>query len=263
VVARSLRDTARLLDLLRPPGERRRAPELYTAALDSESPPLRIGLCTRSPADDPVHPDCIAAVEATGAMLESEGHHVEANAPKTLFESEERSLHGAVLGFHEYRACVEDLAARLGRPVTADDVEPFLWELAREGGEPASAAAVERSARWIAGWARRTRAWFDDFDLLLSPTVGEPAPPLESLDPFAHTPTELLTKMLPHMAFTEIWNATGQPAISLPLGWSEAEGLPLGVQLVAPPGREDRLLSLAARLLPSRRALPRRPSLHA
>jgi amidase len=68
--------------------------------------------------------------------------------------------------------------------------------------------------------------------------------------------------MAPHMALVEPWNATGQPAISLPLGWS-ADGLPVGVQLVAAPGRDDVLLRVAAQLEQARPWYARRPALHA
>jgi amidase len=106
----------------------------------------------------------------------------------------------------------------------------------------------------------RTLAWFDAFDLLVTPTVCEPAAPLAALDPHSHEPLELLEKMVPHMAFTEPWNATGQPALSLPLAQSRG-GLPIGVQLVAKPAREDWLFGVAAELLPVDRVRP--PALHA
>jgi amidase len=91
----------------------------------------------------------------------------------------------------------------------------------------------------------------------VTPTVCCPAPFLDELDPRVYGPLELLDRMVPHMAFTEIWNATGQPAISLPLATTRDEDLPIGVQLIAPPGRDDRLIALAAELLPTTRGLPR------
>ncbi len=293
VVARSLRDTARFLDLLRPAACRAADAAPYARVLNaaaartesarsragvatgSPTSRLRIAFWTRSPDGSPVHPDCRRAVEETAARLERLGHAVVEAAPSGLADQAEyadRSLHGAVLGLREYRDCLDDLAARIGRPVGPEDVEPFLWQLAHLGAGDLGAGQVgankiapeslARSAEWVAGWERRTLAWFDAFDVLITPTVGCPAPFLDDLDPRVHEPLDLLAKMVPHMAFTEIWNATGQPAISLPLAQTAAEGLPIGVQLVGAPGREDWLFALGAELMPSGIALPQTPPTH-
>ncbi len=263
VVARSLRDTARFLDLLRPPDARRAAPDRFARRLDGRCPPLRVGVCVRSPAGSEVDPAVRAATRAAADRLAGLGHRVEDAAPDALFEYPDRALHGAVLGPLGYRECLVDLEERLGRPVASGDVEPFLWELATHGDEGATPDEVRRSEEWLVRWTTRVLAWFDDFDLLVTPTVHELAPPLASLDPHALAPLALLDRMVPHMAFTEPWNATGQPAISLPLSFSP-EGLPAGVQLVAGSGREDVLIAVAARLLhdvDERSA--RRPRIHA
>jgi len=304
VVARSLRDTARFLDLLRPAAcraeddapylravhagvehglaaprgrggrGRARAREAAGAGAGGDARRLSVAFWTSSPDGGPVHGDCRRAVLETAARFADAGHEVVEAAPPGLAdggEFAERSLHGAVLGIAAYRDCLAELEQRIGRPVGPEDVEPFLWELAHLGSEtgtelgPNAAAAAElaRSAEWVAAWERRTLAWFDGFDLLVTPTVCCPAPFLDALDPRALEPLALLERMVPHMAFTEIWNATGQPALSLPLGWSEDEGLPIGVQLVARTGREDLLLALAASLLPTISGLPRIPPTHA
>ena len=260
VVARSLRDTARFLDLLRPAACRSADPSPYTRALTAPAGRLRIAWWTRSPDGSPVHPDCRRAVEETAARLERLGHRVVEAAPTGLADAAEyadRSLHGAVLGIRDYRDCLDDLAARIGRPVGPADCEPFLWQLAHLGPEDVPPAALAHSADWVAGWERRTLAWFEDFDVLVTPTVGCPAPFLDDLDPRVHEPLALLEKMVPHMAFTEIWNATGQPAISLPLAETAQEGLPIGVQLVGAPEREDWLVALAAQLMPTVSGLAR------
>ena len=303
VVARSLRDTARFLDLLRPAACRAADAAPYSRVVDAVARArgaaaegaafasasaissaiaskegrerLRIAYWTRSPDGSAVHPDCRRAVEATAEQLARIGHRVVEAAPSGLADAAEyadRSLHGAVLGIRDYRDCLDDLAARIGRPVGPEDVEPFLWQLAHLGedmvgedmvgedlaGEDLIASgALARSTDWIAGWEQRTLAWFDHFDVLITPTVGCPAPFLDDLDPRVHAPLELLEKMVPHMAFTEIWNATGQPALSLPLAETAQEGLPIGVQLVGAPGREDWLGALAAQLMPTTSGLPR------
>ncbi|MFO0691120.1 MAG: amidase family protein [Myxococcota bacterium] len=262
VVTRSLRDTALFLDLLRPAAERATAPTAYRDALARRVGPLRIAFWTESPDGSPVHPDAQRAVEATAERLAELGHRVRRAAPPGFADYEERSLHGAVLGIHEYRDCLADLEQRIGRPVGPEDVEPFLWDLAHLTGPDAIRPEdLARSARWIHAWEERTLAWFGSVDLLVTPTVCCPAPFLDDLDPRVLEPLALLDRMVPHMAFTEIWNATGQPAISLPLAATGEEGLPIGVQLVAAPQREDWLLSLAALLMPTQTGLPRTPPL--
>ena len=91
------------------------------------------------------------------------------------------------------------------------------------------------------------RFWDEGFDLLLTPTLAAPPPLLGTLSSAAASPAEVLERVRLFVAFTSPFNATGQPAISLPLHWS-ADRLPIGVQLVAPRYREDLLLRAAAQL---------------
>jgi amidase len=93
----------------------------------------------------------------------------------------------------------------------------------------------------VAGW------FASGYDLLLTPTMAEIAPPLGVIDTAADDPMDAFTRCLPSGAFTALFNITGQPAISVPLHWTE-EGVPVGVQLVAPFGREDLCLRIAAQL---------------
>jgi amidase len=261
VVARSLRDTAGFLQALRCRGRGIRHGG-FAKALGRPLDKLRVGLCVESPGSAPVHGACASAARAAADALAAQGHHVEEAAPATFAEYEDRALHGAAFGLLEYRECLDELGERLGREVEAADVEPFLWELATSEVQPVDPADIELSLAWHRSWVERTLGWFDSFDLLVTPTVSEPAPALDRLDPRRHTPLELLETMVPHMAFTEPWNATGQPAISLPLGWTD-EGLPVGVQIVAGAGRDELLLTVAHVLLGDAPCPPRRPRVHA
>jgi len=264
VVARSLRDTATFVDVLRR-SERRAANGEFSAALrcgPEQLGTLRVGLCTRAPSGARIDRTYRELVERVGARLGDLGHRVEHAFPSSLEEYEERALYGAVLGPIEYRRCLEDLSGRLGRPLEPNDVEPFLWTLA-DASHSVTSAELDRASDWLRAWSARTVAWFEQYDLLITPTVPGPPPLLKELDPHRLAPLELLERMVPHMVFTEPWNATGQPAISLPLGIT-ARGLPIGVQVVAAPGRDARLLSVAAWLLelfPEGRQ--RRPAIHA
>ncbi len=267
VVARSLRDTALMLDLLSGshPGALFTLPQprrAFASELDAAVDALRIGLLAEAPGVA-VHPECAAAVEATGSLLSSLGHAVEAAWPEALFASEERALLGLVFGPVEYRACLAELEQMLGRPVERDDVEPYLWELADRDSPPVSADQYLRAAEVQQTWAARLAGWWaGGFDLLVTPTVAEPPVLLSALDATRIGPGALLDRMGSHMAFTEPFNATGQPAITLPLHWT-ADGLPIGVQLVAAVGREGLLLRVAAQLERARRWADRIPPIHA
>ena len=96
------------------------------------------------------------------------------------------------------------------------------------------------------------------FDLLLTPTLGQPPLPLGALTPTPAEPMAAWQKLVDFIPFTPVQNMTGEPAISLPLHWNAA-GLPIGVQLVAPWGREDVLLRLAGQLEAARPWRDRRP----
>ncbi len=262
IVARSLRDTAAFLDHLSVDARAGGGPASVSAVLGLDPPPLRIGIWCDAPEGVALDPDCYEAVQAVARRLAEQGHHVAEQAPASLAQSFERAVHGGVLGITSYSECIDDLEERLGRSVSEADVEPFLWELSRLSVD-VTPAQCEEALRWYQGWVERTLRWFEEFDLLLTPSVFEPAPLLRELDPTRLTPYELLDRMAPHMAFTEPWNATGQPAITLPLAWT-AEGLPVGVQLVADRGREELLFRVAATLMePAPTPDTPRPPIHA
>jgi amidase len=136
---------------------------------------------------------------------------------------------------------------RTGKQVTEADVEPLTWALAQQGWSN-SAAQLVAAVGYQQIISRVVAAWWQEYDLLLTPTMGLPPAEIGTIgngrdeDPLA--PIE---RAVPYAAFTAGFNATGQPAISLPLHWSEA-GLPIGVQLVGDLGREDLLLRVAAQL---------------
>ncbi len=104
---------------------------------------------------------------------------------------------------------------------------------------------------------RRVVAWFDDYDLLVTPTVAQPPPPVGLLGPDTDFMVEV-PRLFALTPFTAMWNTTGQPAISLPLA-SDADGLPVGVQLVAHPAGEATLLRVGAQLEAARPWRDRRP----
>jgi amidase len=134
----------------------------------------------------------------------------------------------------------------LGRPIGEDDVESLTWQLAEIGRERSSARYLQDVA-FHQGLSRLIAGWFmTGYDLLLLPTTAEVAPRLGEIDT-SEPDLGGYHRCRPAGAFTAIFNVTGQPAISLPIHWTD-EGVPVGVQLVAPFGREDLLIRVAAQL---------------
>jgi len=253
VVSRSVRDTAALLEFVSdgaPPGEPYFAPAKarpYTDEVGADPGKLRVGLMTRLPgAEDVAHPDCVAAAEAAARELEALGHTVEVAHPGA-FDDPGYIPQFLVRWTAGVAAGLDFWGMRTGKQVTKDDVEPLTWALAEQGWSN-SAAQFVTAMGYAQIVARGALAWWQDYDLLLTPTMGLPPAELGTIGTgHEDNPLAPIERAIPYAAFTAGFNATGQPAISLPLHWSEA-GLPIGVQLVADMGREDLLLRVAAQL---------------
>lgn len=266
VLTRSVRDTAAVLDAVAGPmpGDPYTAPppaRPFAAEVGAEPGRLRVGLRTDAPSGTvPTHPECVAAAEHGARLIEGLGHHVELASPAAL---DEPGIDGFFPVFAS--AIARDLdrwSGRTGDAIGADDVEPWNWQLAETGravSGPAYLAAMETQH----AFARRLAAWWadDGFDLLLTPTLGVPPPRIGELGPLAPL-DQTLPLVMRVTQFLTPWNVSGQPAISLPLH-EGADGLPIGVQLVAAYGREDLLLRVSAQLEAACPWGDRRPMVHA
>jgi amidase len=253
VVSRSVRDVAQALDATHgpAPGDPYVAPEPlrpYMDELGADPGPLRIAILT-----DPVgvshievDPAVASATREAATMLEDLGHHLDDDAPQVdpSFDLIETFLTRWYAGQTEI---IDQFGVLLGRNLGPDDVEPLTWAMAEEGRRRHSGQYLAAVSQHHA-IARMIGIWFDQgHDLLLTPTLGEVPPPLGSFSTDPEDPLKTIHRGEQTAAFTALINATGQPAISLPLAWSE-EGLPIGVQLIAPLGREDVLFRVAAQL---------------
>jgi amidase len=150
---------------------------------------------------------------------------------------------------------------RANRRVTEQDVEALTWALA-EMGRAYTAVDLMRTQESLLRLSHRVALWFERFDILLTPTLAEPPPPLGEFVSTADNPLMPIFRAATITPFTPMFNATGQPAMSMPLSWNQ-DDLPIGVHFVGAYGREDVLIRLATQL---ESALPwagRRPSIHA
>jgi amidase len=267
VVARSVRDAAALLEWVAdpPPGEPYHAPDRarpYGEEVGADPGRLRIGVMTRPPGGEfAAHADCVAAAEHTARLLESLGHHVDVSHPEALDDE------GYVEKFLVRWTSGVDYGLRYwerktGQPIGPEDVEPLTWALA-EQGRGHSAAGYLEAMEYAQAVARDGADWWTEYDLLLTPTMALPPAELGTMgNGDEENPLMPIVRATPYAIFTAGFNASGQPAITLPLHWSE-DGLPIGVQLVAAFGREDVLLRVAAQLEQAQPWAQRRPPLTA
>jgi amidase len=263
-ITRTVRDAAGVLDVIsaRMPGEPYYAPPLprpLVQEVGADPGRLRIGVLDRPGADAYLDdPQCRAAAAAAARLLESLGHHVEQSGPAAMFEQEFARHFNAIIAA-DAEATFRAFEMLLGRRMGEDEIEPRNAGY-RRAGSALGAVGYLHSRAWLGRWARRMAHWWDDHDLLVTPTAGAPPPELgwfTGAGPGREGP-----RIASFIPYTAQFNMTGQPAVSLPLHWTPA-GLPVGVQLAAAYGREDVLVRVASQL---ERAAPwhdRHPPVHA
>jgi len=265
VLSRSVRDTAAMLDAIAgpSPGDPYAAPARrgtsFLAAVSTPPPRLRIAMMVDSPTGSIVDADCNAATLRAGELCESLGHEVVMAAPE--FNGDAMTEHFVALWAAGNAWVMLDWQERLGRDVTADDVEPLSWALA-EMGLSVTAGHYLKSLQELQKIGRVIGDFLTDYDLILSPTLGEVPALLGTFDSPAESPLDGLLRSASYVPFTPMFNVTGQPAISLPL-YENADGLPIGVQFAARVGDEETLLSLAGQLEIAAPWAQRRPVMHA
>jgi amidase len=266
VLTRTVADTAAILDVLAgyevgdaswapPPAQ----PFAAAAALDGRPPArLRIAATTLPPLHDAVvDPVCAEGVARAAGLLRELGHDVEEVDPPWQMQGLSE-LFGAVFCTHVGRsiACSGVLA---GREPQASDMEPMSWAIFSLARKLNAVEGFDATMR-LEAFAREMVEHLEPYDVLLTPALAERPAPLGMLDPSAPDPMATFTRSGLYTPFTPVFNASGQPGISLPLYHGE-DGLPLAVQLVGRPAAEATLLALATQLEVALPWAARRPEL--
>lgn len=271
VLSRSVRDSALMLDLTAGPDHGAHfpiaKPEIsYLKATKDVPRKLRIAFSTKNPTGGKVHPECVRAIEETARLLVSLGHEVEEAQP----EYDAQKLYQCYLSMNlgETAASIGHIEEELGRPLKpGQDIEVMTAMLAKLG----KAYSAKEFAQALHAWnlyARALGEFHKTYDLYMTPTmadlpakVGElmPSPvekivlrglyklPVAGLLKRAGIFEQLAFRQLEKLPFTQLANLTGQPAMSVPAHWAD-NGLPVGVQFMAPMGDETTLFQLAAQL---------------
>lgn len=249
VLTRSVRDSAAFLDATHgpAPGDPYAAPpptRPYLSELGRDPGKLRIALQPRPLSGVAVDPACQRAVTGAAHLLESLGHHVEEAMPPGDADELGRALW--VLVASNVSRSLNAIGAARGRPVARDEADATTWN-AVDFARSLPIEDYPEALLTIHTQGRRMAAFHEGFDLLLSPTLAKPPVPLGEM----RTDTDDLAAYGKALAsfspYTQLANMTGQPSMSIPLHRSNA-GLPIGVMVTAPFGREDMLFQLASQL---------------
>ncbi len=247
-LTRTVRDCAAMLDVIAgtAPGDPYSAAAPTVSFVDAAAripSAQRILIATSSPfPTDRIDPEVVSAVEETGRLLESLGHHLTPGAPAI----DPDAVAEAVAVLHTVsNAQLHDLAENhLGRAPREDEFEPSTWVMVREGFATTGLAYANAIAD-IHAQTRRFATGMAGHDVLLVPTLLTSPPPYGLLNQPRGSTRAFFDVEFATTGWTALANVTGWAAISLPLGQT-SDGLPIGVQLMAPD--ETILLSLAGQL---------------
>jgi amidase len=269
VLTRTVADTAAILDVLAgyETGDATWAPPpaqpFATAAALTGGPggrPFRIATTTLPPiADAEIDPVAAEAVSEAAELLRALGHEVQEVEPPWQIDGVSE-LFGAVFCTH-IGLSIAFSGIVAGRELTAEDMEPMSWAIYSMVRKLNAVDGFGATVR-LQAFTRQLVEFLAPYDALLTPALAERPLVLGTLDTAAPDPLATFNRSGMFTPFTPVFNASGQPGISLPLFHGE-DGLPLAVQLVGRPAEEATLLALATQLEAARPWAERRPEMAA
>jgi amidase len=267
MLTRTVADTAAILDVLAgyETGDATWAPPpaesfATAAAAMTEGSPTRLRIATTilPPIPDAViDPMAAEAVSEAAELLRALGHEVEEVQPPWQVDGVSE-LFGAVFCTH-IGLSIAFSGIVAGRELTAEDMEPMSWAIFSMVRKLNAVDGFGATVR-LQAFTRQLVEFLEPYDMLLTPALAERPLELGTLDTAAPNPMDTFARSGLFTPFTPVFNASGQPGISLPLFHGE-DGLPLAVQLVGRPAGEGALLALAAQLEAARPWAARRPQL--
>jgi len=248
VVSRSVRDSALMLDCTAgpEPGDPYFAPASEQPFLDAIARPprrLKIALMLKDHRGAELQPECRAAVQGAAELCASLGHIVE-EADPGLDMVALRPMTARLSAANTARSCNLRWKA-LGREPNPDDVEAVTWAVYQRGMNVSGVEYIEAIAAAHAA-GRKMAGFLTSYDVILSTTLAGPPPKLGYFDQNGDVQT-FADRVTKYLSVTPLHNATGTPAMSVPLHWT-ADGLPVGVHFAGRYGEEATLLALAAEL---------------
>jgi amidase len=281
VLTRSVRDSAALLDLTQgaDAGAPHYLPSFSGSFLEAVGRPaekLRIAASAAPMLGGRVEGEVLSAFADAARLLEELGHQVVEAAPP--IEAEVFSLSFLTVLAAEMRVDIEDAAKTAGVPIRVEDFDASTFGMGLLG-QASSAGELAAAQRYLKLAARSVSAFFEDYDVLMTPVLSRVPPPIGALQPSASEKRiiraigrvragwllkklgiarRLAAETFSFIPWTPVFNVTGQPAMSVPLFWS-ASGLPIGMHFVGRFAGEATLFRLAGQLEKARPWVNRKP----
>ncbi len=260
VLTRSVRDSAAILDAtmgydvgdpyIAPPPTRP-----YIQEVGRNPGRLRIAFMPRTPHGDAYSDDCLKALTDVVRLCTELGHDlVEVNP---VFDTQKFARAFNVIYAAGCATTIEGICMLTGKKPSRSQYEPVTWGLYKLG-KKLKAADYLFAVQILQSSAREIGRFFADYDVLMTPVLGEPPVPIGTFDSPPEDPLKGWRRSATFVPFTPICNATGQPAASVPLFWNE-EGLPIGIHFVGRYGDEATLFRIASQLEQARPWENRRP----
>jgi amidase len=254
-LARTVADAALLLDAMtgNAPGDMYTLPplpagETFLGYAGRDPGRLRIARTIAHPVGEgAVHPECVAAYEDASRLLADLGHEVE-DVPQPFGED-------MVPAFVTLWYTMATLAPV--DPADEHKLRPLTRYLRDQGGKVTATEMIYAQA-FLQITMRRTLPKLNAYDAILTPTLASPPAQVGYFEQVG--PAENFERQKRFTPYTAAYNASGQPAVNVPLYWTR-DGLPIGVMLAGRMGGEGTLISLSAQLEAARPWRDRHPEL--
>jgi Asp-tRNA(Asn)/Glu-tRNA(Gln) amidotransferase A subunit family amidase len=261
-VTRSVRDSAALLDAVCQPvaGDPYWAPppdRPYLEEVGRDPGGLRIGFTTAALTWGTLDAPNLRGVRETARLCESLGHDVEEVVLPGNCQMMAMAVN--VLVSSNIAAMLDREAERRGSPIREDEIERLTWSIYQEARKH-TGVAYAAAMQTVHAYGRTLSSVFADYDVILLSTNAKPPLPLGWMDTNAEDLTHYGERLYSFMPNTQPFNVNGSPAMSMPLAWSD-DGLPVGIQFAAAPGREDILFRLAGQIEQAQPWANKRPPL--
>ena len=250
VLTRSVRDSAAMLDWTGyPEDDAPYAPPQKTGLYMDEiqTPPGKLRICfsVENPSGTPLHSDVRRVFDLTVELLGELGH-IMIEKPKLGIDWGSLFLAQGCVSGMIFTATMEHWKQVLGREPQENDLEPLALASLR-ASQKLTASQIGWGMQTLRMMTRKILAMWREFDVLLTPVTITPPPPIGFLDPVKVEPSEFNRRQASIFGYTPPFNMTGQPSISLPLGWSK-DNLPIGMMFTGRYSDEGTLFRLASQL---------------